>query len=248
VILDRFEYEVMYKVEDKHWWYRGMAAISRALLQRYLPSPSNLKILDSGCGTGAAMLSLLSERGTVVGLDLSLIALDYCRLRQLQRLTCGSVVDLPYASGSFGLVTSFDVLYAQSVPDVLSAMKELTRVLAPKGYLLLRLPAYDWLRGRHDIAVQTAQRFSIKAVTRLFHQCNLTILHQSYANTFLFPLALMKRLMENTRSEKVKTSDLTVEFGWLDKVLGKILSLEAPLISRWSLPFGLSLVAIAQKQ
>jgi SAM-dependent methyltransferase len=248
VILDRFEYEVMYRVEDKHWWYRGMAAISRALLQRYLPSPSNLKILDSGCGTGAAMQSLLSDRGPVFGLDLSLVALDYCRLRQLQPLTCGSVDHLPYASGSFDLVTSFDVLYARSVPDVLAAMKEMTRVLSPKGYLLLRLPAYDWLRGRHDIAVQTAQRFSMKAVTKLLYQCNLTILHQSYANTFLFPFALMKRSIEKTPSQNATTSDLTVEFGWLDKVLGKILSVEAPLISHLSLPFGLSLVAIAQKQ
>ena len=144
-------------------------------------------------------------------------------LRQLQPLTCGSVDHLPFASGSFDLVTSFDVLYAQSVPDVLAAMKELTRVLSPKGYLLLRLPAYDWLRGRHDIAVQTAHRFSMGAVSELLHQCHLTILHKSYANTFLFPLALMKRLIEKTQSEKAITSDLTVEFGWLDRVLGKII-------------------------
>jgi hypothetical protein len=58
----------------------------------------------------------------------------------------------------------------------------------------------------------------------------------------------MKRSIEKTPSQNATTSDLTVEFGWLDKVLGKILSVEAPLISHLSLPFGLSLVAIAQKQ
>jgi methylase of polypeptide subunit release factors len=52
------EYEVMYQVEDHHWWYLGMECITCALLERALPQDRetrSLKILDAGCGTGAVM-------------------------------------------------------------------------------------------------------------------------------------------------------------------------------------------------
>jgi hypothetical protein len=31
------EYEVMYRVEDRHWWYLGMEQITRSLVERALP-------------------------------------------------------------------------------------------------------------------------------------------------------------------------------------------------------------------
>jgi SAM-dependent methyltransferase len=237
----------MYRVEDNHWWYRGMAVISRAVLQRWIPSQTNLRILDAGCGTGAAMQTFLSEYGRVMGLDLSFLALDFCRLRKARSLTCASVGDLPFASQSFDLVTSFDVLYSRSVPDVMAALKESARVLVPGGYLLVRLPAYDWLRGRHDAAVHTARRFTVKGITGLLQCSGLTVRHRSYANTFLFPLALVKRLAEHIRPAHATASDLAIRLGLLDRIFGMILSLEAPLVARTGLPFGLSMVTVAQK-
>lgn len=246
--METIEYEIMYTVEDHHWWYRGMAAISRALLQRYIPSRKNLKILDAGCGTGAAMQTFLSEKGSVTGVDSSMIALDYCHLRTLKPLVNCSIENLPFTSASFDLVTSFDVMYAQTVIDVPSALRDLTRVLVPRGYLLIRLPAYDWLRGQHDIAVGTARRFTLQKISELLEKSDLTILHKSYANTFLFPLALIKRIFDNPRVKNTKTSDLSIRYGVLDKIFGKVLSLEATLVSRFCFPFGLSLMVMAQKK
>jgi SAM-dependent methyltransferase len=241
------EYKVMYGAEDDYWWYRGMAAISRAALRRWLPSQTNLRILDAGCGTGGAMQTFLSEYGCVIGLDLSFLALGFCRLRKARFLTCASVSDLPFASQSFDLVTSFDVLYARSVPDVLTTLKEFARVLVPGGYLLLRLPAYDWLRGRHDAAVHTARRFTVKGITGLLQCAGFTVRHRSYANTLLFPLALVKRLAEHVRPARAIDSDLVIRLGPLDRIFGALLSLEAPLVARPGLPFGLSVVAVAQR-
>ena len=241
------EYEIMFKVEDNHWWYQGMTNISRAVLRRWIPSHSGLRILDAGCGTGAAMQTFLSEYGQVVGLDLSFLALGFSRLRNARFLTCASVGDLPFASQSFDLVTSFDVLYSRSVIDVLATLKEFARVLIPGGHLLLRLPAYDWLRGRHDAAVHTARRFTGNGTTDLIRKAGFTVDHCSYANTFLFPLVLIKRLVEHALPVRTSVSDLAVRFGLLDRIFGALLSLEAPLVVHPGLPFGLSVVAIAQK-
>ncbi|MBI5650633.1 MAG: class I SAM-dependent methyltransferase, partial [Chloroflexi bacterium] len=46
------EYRVMFEIEDKYWWYRGVRALLRQLLPRYIHS-REARILDAGCGTGA---------------------------------------------------------------------------------------------------------------------------------------------------------------------------------------------------
>ena len=68
--MDSGEYEIMYGAEDRHWWYQGMATITRAILARWAHPTSNLKILDAGCGTGAAMTTYLADYGTVTGCDI----------------------------------------------------------------------------------------------------------------------------------------------------------------------------------
>ncbi|MBI3150518.1 MAG: class I SAM-dependent methyltransferase, partial [Chloroflexi bacterium] len=130
--MDPQEYELMYQVEDRHWWYQGMAAITRAALDRWVHFP-NLRILDAGCGTGAAMTTYLAEYGKVTGVDLYPQALEFCRKRHAPRLACASVLNLPFAPASFDLVTSFDVLYERGVSSETTALKEFFRVLTPSG-------------------------------------------------------------------------------------------------------------------
>ena len=42
------EYEVMAAVEDRHWWYSGMRAISAAWLDAAVPVGADYRILDAG--------------------------------------------------------------------------------------------------------------------------------------------------------------------------------------------------------
>ena len=44
-------FRLMYEVEDRHWWFRGRAAVVRAMIARF-ELPSAPRILDAGCGTG----------------------------------------------------------------------------------------------------------------------------------------------------------------------------------------------------
>ena len=241
------EYEVMYRVENRHWWYRGMEAISGAILRRWLYQDSTRRVLDAGCGTGAAVFNFLPGFGRVTGLDLSPIALGFCRLRGSAPLACATVSALPFDRSCFGLVTSFDVLYIRTVPDVSAVLKEFARILLPGGHLFLRLPAYNWLRGRHDQAVWTARRFTIPQVAGLIRDCGLNIRYTTYANTLLFPIALVKRLVDHLFPTRVISSDLSIPPRPLNELFAAILSWEAFLSTRFRLPYGLSLYILAQK-
>lgn len=239
----------MYRAEDRHWWYRGMEVITRALIERRIQPAARLKILDAGCGTGAAMTSYLADYGEVTGVDLYPQALEFCRKRNATRLVRASVLDLPFAPASFDLIASFDVLYERAVADDLTAMREFARALSPSGRILLRLPAYDWLRGRHDERVHTRRRYTKKLTRELLEQAGFLAEHISYANTFLFPLAVMKRLAEKfLPGGGGSQSDLTLKTGILDGWFGAILSSEAPLAAKFGLPFGLSVTAVGRKR
>lgn len=237
----------MYRVEERHWWYGGMASITRRLLDRWYVADSSLRILDAGCGTGAALTTYLAEYGAATGMDFSPIALHFCRLRKCERLARASVAELPFSAESFDLVTSFDVLYERAVPSDRGALDEFYRVLAPGGRVLLRLPAYDWLRGQHDEAVHTARRYTCGQVAELLRRSGFVVEHLSYANMLLFPIALVKRLAEKVRPPRRPHSDLTRSVGPFNGILGFVLAMEAPLVARGGLPFGLSVVAVGRK-
>ncbi len=241
------EYHTIYTVEDRHWWYAGMRRITLALLDEAYGGRANLNILDAGSGTGAAM-NYLTRFGRVTGIDLSPLALDFCRERGLARLGRASVTALPFAAASFDLVTSFDVLYHRAVGDHRDALREFHRVLRPGGRVLLRLPAYDRLRGRHDIAIHTARRFTTTDLSRSLRETGFAVERLTYANTILFPLALAKRLLEPLLPPgDPGRSDIAPNPAWLDDTLAAVLGAEAAWLRRRNLPLGLSVVALGRK-
>jgi len=241
------EYEVMYRVEDTHWWYRGMEAITRAVLDRVVGRVHALRILDAGCGTGAVM-RYLADYGQVTGIDFAPEALHFCQLRGRERLGRASVLALPYADESFDLIASFDVLCERAVVDDDLALREFARVLRSGGRALLRLPAYDWLHGKHDEAVYIHHRYTARELKAKLQHAGFEVEHVSYANMLLFPLAALKRLSERFMPSKQPGSDLTLGAGILNTPLRLILSLEAPCVARTGLPFGLTVVALARKR
>jgi SAM-dependent methyltransferase len=240
------EYEVMYRAEDRHWWYAGMEAITRAVLDGHVGRGRGLRILDAGCGTGAVM-GYLAGYGSVSGIDFSDEALRFCQKRQLSRLARGSVMALPFRNASFDLVTSFDVICERGVTDDALALAEFARVLVPGGRVLLRLPAYAWLRGRHDEAVHIGHRYTRGEVGARLGSAGFSVELLSYANAFLFPVAVAKRLSERVIPPQPQ-SDLTLGTGVFNGLLRRVLAAEAPLVARAGLPFGLTVVALGRKR
>jgi SAM-dependent methyltransferase len=246
--LDTKEYELIYRVEQFHWWYLGMQALTRSVLNRWYHPESSLQILDAGCGTGAGMVTYLAEYGRVTGVDISPIALKFCQMRNLRCLARASVEELPFLSGTFDLITSFDVLYEQAVMSDAAALAEFARLLKPGGRLLLRLPAYNWLRGQHDQVIHTARRYTTHQISGLLRQSGFIVEHLTYANTFLFPLALIKRLSEKIWPGQLPQSDLTLKSGCFNCILRVILAAEAPFVARQGLHYGLSVIAVGQRK
>jgi SAM-dependent methyltransferase len=241
------EYETMFAVEDRHWWYVGMQRIITTLIAHFYPHRTDLHILDAGCGTGAAM-RYLSPFGTVIGCDLSALALDFCQQRGLLHLSQASVTRLPFSDRCFDLVISFDVLCCRAVGDYGHALGELERVLKPGGRLLLRLPAYNWLRGHHDKFVHIVHRFAAKELQQALTARGFVVEKLSYANTLLFPLALGKRLVVEKVLPSGDESDVHPNPIWQDTLLARFLFAEARWLVHHTLPFGLTVIAVGRTE
>ena len=238
------EYAIMYRVEDRHWWYRGLRELAGAFWEKHVVE-ERPRVLDAGCGTGGT-LAWLEKRARPFGIDFSPEALGFCRQRGLGRLTAGSVTDLPFADSSFDVAFSFDVLYHKSVQDKETALRETARVLRPGGLLFLNLPAYQWLRSSHDVAIHTDHRFTKPEVLELLRANSFQPIEATYWNTLLFPPILLTRLWRKIAPPA--SSDLATGSGAVSqRIFGAILAAERQLIRYTPLPFGLSIFVVARR-
>jgi SAM-dependent methyltransferase len=243
------EYDLIAALEERHWWYTGMRASARALLRQALSRephtrpPRRLDILDAGCGTGGG-LRWLSEFGAVTGLDFHPRAVELAR-RVSPRVTRASVLALPFPAYHFDLVTSFDVLYHRAVLDDEQALREFARVLRPGGWLLVRVPAHDRLRGAHDVQVHTRHRYARAELGAKVASAGLQVSRLTYAGFFLLPPALLRRRLQ--RHAVAAHSDVALPPPPVNALLRTALRLESMWLRSWNVPAGLSLLALARK-
>jgi SAM-dependent methyltransferase len=112
------------------------------LLRRAAPGPGE-RVLDVACGTGAVarqVAPMVGAAGTVVGLDVSPAMLGVARSLPAPSGPAiawreGSAVALPFPDAAFDLVLCQQGL--QFFADRLAAVREMRRVLAPGGRVVL---------------------------------------------------------------------------------------------------------------
>jgi SAM-dependent methyltransferase len=246
------EYDLIAALEERHWWYTGMRLSARALLRQALSlephahQPRGLDILDAGCGTGGG-LRWLAEFGAVTGLDFHPRAVQLAR-RVSPRVTRASVLALPFPAHRFDLVTSFDVLYHRAVIDDALALREFARVLRPGGWLLVRVPAHDRLRGAHDVQVHTRHRYARAELGAKVTGAGLQVCRLTYAGSFLLPPALLRRrLQRQAVAEAAAHSDVSLPPLPINALLRTAMHFESLWLRRWNIPAGLSLIVLARK-
>jgi SAM-dependent methyltransferase len=242
--VEREEFEKIYWLEDTHWWFVGKRAVTSQLVGTFCALDDTALLLDVGCGTGG-MLDLLRNFGSPVGIDISPIALDFCRQRGQQALAQGAALSLPFADNAFALITVSDLLYSQQPGDDGVALQEFHRVCQPGGHLLIIEPALEWLRGPHDVVYDGRHRYTTGELRDKVTAAGFRVVKVSYANTLLLPPILAVRAKHRLLPPARPSSDLKPLPSLLNRLSAVIYCWETSLLPRINLPVGSSVVCLA---
>jgi SAM-dependent methyltransferase len=178
------------EVEDDHWWYRGRRLIIRAELDR-LPLPHLAEVLDAGCGSGRTLLELV-DYGRVRGIELDPEVAEVARDRGLGEVLQGRLEELPWSEDRFDLITCLDVI--EHTPDDRRTLAELRRVCRPGGFLLVTVPAHQFLWSAHDVYNHHYRRYSRRLLRDTALSAGWTLSRMSAFNSLLFAPAAVVRL------------------------------------------------------
>lgn len=241
--MNKSEYTQIEKIADTHFWYRAFDTFTLRLIEKFELKIG--KILDAGCGNGI-FTKKLQRFGEVFAVDVNTIAIKMAQKR-IRNVRKASICHLPYNDNMFDIAVCLDVLYHKSVEDDGMALRELFRVLKPGGRLLVRVPAFEFLRGHHDVVVQTRHRYTAPELGEKIERAGFTLQKVSYANMFLSLPLFFKRLLERKHILVSDTSDTIPLPSLLNESLYHLLSFENNLLKFISLPFGSSVLCIAQK-
>ena len=241
--------ELTYRAEQSHFWFRGFRKYMRPMLARATAGLSSARILDCGCGTGSN-LDMLRPFGNAVGFDLTRVGPEFAKSHG-HRVAQASISDIPFKSGAFDLVTSFDVF--QTLPDAVeqAAIREVARVLKPGGWLLLHVAALDILHGKHSVLSEETRRYTPLRLRALVESGGFRIERLTFDHFTLLPMMLPVRMWHRlTAKDGVVAAgegEITVPAAPINAALTALVSLEAIALRAVNMPIGSSLMCLARK-
>jgi SAM-dependent methyltransferase len=239
--------ESTYRVEQRHFWFRGFRRFVAPLLAEAVSGVTNPRILDAGCGTGQN-LRMLDAFGRPCGVDLNALGLSFAVRKGRRTVARGTVTDLPFPDRSFDLVTSFDVLYMLDDEQEARAFEEMARVLKPSGAVVINVAAMDAARGGHSEAICfERRRYTLESMQRALQRVGMRPVRLTYTNASLFPVLAAVRTLQRLTGWPVPGLELEVPPAPINAILAGVLALEAGLVRRVDMPFGSSVLCLARK-
>jgi SAM-dependent methyltransferase len=241
-------YDEYNRIENAHWWFLGRRRIFLRVLSRYLAPRKTALILDVGCGTGTT-LGYLSPYGQGVGVDIEQSALEYARRRGVSRVVQAAGSNLAFGDDAFDLICALDIL--EHVDDDASVLRECYRTCKPGGLMLLTVPAYRFLWGRQDEISRHRRRYVASDVHQRVAGAGFSIQRLTYFNTILFPIIAGIRLFRRWRGprpgETLRSDFSMTRPGPFNDILATVFAGESCLLPYVDLPFGVSLLCVAEK-
>jgi SAM-dependent methyltransferase len=253
MIENRLEYQRMYDVEQKLWWYRSLhGKVLKQIEKRFSKPADQISVLDAACGTGG-LLTFLKKNGfqNMKGFDYSSHAIDFSRDRNLD-VEFGDLraVDAYHPEEKFDVICCNDALYFLSDEEIIAALTVFKKRLHENGIAIINIHAFEAFSGTHDLAVGSSRRFEFADFQQYAAAAGLRVKYKTYWPFALsLPILAVRQwqkyqIRKNKVSEAHADSDVSYPGDAINSLLSAVMNVEQFILP--SAPFGSSLFLVLE--
>ncbi len=241
--MEQSVYDVEAEVEATHWWFVGRRKLFANMIKP-LRILRDATVLDVGSGTGSNLRLLQGLKfSRVTGVDQSEDAIRYCAEKNLGLVRQADVCDLPFGDGAFQLILATDIV---EHVDEKKSLAEIYRTLAPGGYALLTVPAFQTLWGVQDEKCHHRMRYRKPQFETVTRDAGFGIVRSFYFNYLMFgPIFIGRKIIKmfNIALE----SEGQINTPWINRIMNVVFSFDVYTSPRFNPPFGVSILILARK-
>jgi len=230
----------LYAQESGYWWSAARRKLLLRLLKKMHPSGSDCRYAELGCGGGEFLLLLARAGIKASGLDRSYEACSIAKSKGLC-IVNADILRMPFRDKSFNRILAFDIL--EHLQDEKGGMEAISGVCGDGGIVFFTLPALNCLRTVRDKRLGHYRRYSRRSFERVLQEHKFKPVYSRYMFASLFlPLLFSRFIPSSSEHGEVWTAG-----GFVNRLFGVYFYLEGILTGLLPMPFGTSLVCIAQK-
>ena len=220
--------EDLERIEESDFW-------SKVKVKLILKLVEGKTVLDVGCGSGLLSKTLLSKGYNVTVIDNDWKAIEIAKKKGIN----GFVADINdwQTDQKFDCIILGDVL--EHIDDDKSTLRKIRGMLKPDGCIVVNVPAYQVLFGKHDITLGHKRRYSNKELKNKVKEAGFTIESIRHWNLLSLPITIYTKI-----SKKDYPHETVSNIKLLSKILEKWLMTE----SKINYLFGISILFKARNR
>lgn len=240
-------YNILFAIENKHFWFRARNRIIIWALKRFFSS--TVHFIEIGCGTGYVLEAIRKAlpEAEISGSDLFREALFFTKKRvPTAALFQMDATDIPFEN-EYDVIGAFDVL--EHIDNDQKVLHCFNNALNDSGGIILTVPQHPFLWSNYDTQSCHVRRYTRKELLEKVKRAGFDIVFASSFVSFLFPFLLISRKKTRTSMDNLISFESNKIAAILNFVFELIMTAELLFIRIGvALPFGGSLLLIGKKR
>lgn len=243
--------ESWYELSDEsHFWFQGrIHSFLRQLDDFKIPTQSDWKVLDVGCGTGVLRKQVeQSTNWTVDASDLDYNALKHSKGGRGRTIYYDITEQDSELKEQYDAILLFDVL--EHIEDTQPFIKSLLFHLKPGGYLFINVPALQNLFSLYDSVQGHYRRYNKESLRKEFDDTSLKTIDARYWGMANIPIIWLRKhwlslTAKNKSNDEIFSEGFSPPNKLINSILLGVMNAETKIIPRPIL--GTSVLMIGRK-